>query len=72
MAPMNSRPVVIQSQPRQMMPQLARPIAPLVHPAPLPEISQIGNNNPHLKKSPPKPKLKISKLKTGKALFNIY
>lgn len=66
MAPIN-RPVVMQTQPRPMMPpSQLRNIAPLmVHPAPLPEISQLGHHNPAWKKSPPKPKLKISKLKTG-------
>jgi hypothetical protein len=38
----------------------------MIHPAPLPEISPAGQSqNPLWKRSPPKPKLKISRLKTG-------
>ena len=63
----NSRPVVIQAQPRPAMSQGVRAIAPLMHPAPLPESSQVLHpQNPGWKHPPPKPKLKISRLKTGK------
>ena len=63
----NSRPAVIQAPPRPVMSHGLRPIAPLMHPAPLPEISQVlQQQNPGWKQSPPKPKLKISRLKTGK------
>ena len=63
----NSRPVVIQAPPRPVMSHGLRPIAPLMHPAPLPEISQVlQQQSPGWKRSPPKPKLKISRLKTGK------
>ncbi len=61
-----SRPVIVQGQVRQFGGQ-QRAIAPLLqHPAPLPDVLH-QPQNPLWKRSPPKPKLKITRLKTGKS-----
>ena len=39
---------------------------PLFHPAPLPDMPNPQPHSPTWKKIPPRPSLKISKLKTGK------
>ena len=75
-----SRPLVIQSQgarPAFMSQQILgmRQLIPVTHPAPLPDVMQMTHNS-GWKRIPPKPKLKISRLKTGKitsneACFNI-
>jgi hypothetical protein len=60
-----SRPMLVQGQVRQFVGQ-QRAVAPLLqHPAPLPDVFP-QPQNPMWKLMPPKPKLKISRLKTGK------
>ena len=58
--------MIVQGQVRQFNGQ-QRAIAPLMqHPAPLPDVSPHQSQNPLWKRMPPKPKLKITRLKTGK------
>jgi len=60
--------MIVQGQVRQFNGQ-PRAIAPLLqHPAPLPDVSPHQSQNPLWKRMPPKPKLKITRLKTGNSL----